>query len=73
MRSVAGKRLIVVYPGCGAQYDAGRKCWFGRETARQWSQRAAGCQRAGADIVAGCWRIGPGHIRQLTMRDTWRY
>ena len=73
LRSVAGERLIVVYPNSGAQYDAGRKCWFGQETARQWSRQAVAWYQAGADIIGGCCRIGPEHIRQLNMRDTWRY
>jgi homocysteine S-methyltransferase len=73
LRRVAGNCLIVVYPNSGAQYDAERKCWLGQETARQWSQRAAGWYRAGADIIGGCCHVGPEHIRQLTTRDTWRY
>ena len=73
LRSVAGERLIVVYPNSGAQYDAERKRWFGRETAQQWSRQAVAWYQAGADIIGGCCRIGPEHIRQLTMRDTWRY
>ena len=73
LRRVAGQHLIVVYPNSGAQYDAGRKRWFGQETAQQWSQQALAWHQAGADIIGGCCRIGPEHIRQLTMRDTWRY
>jgi homocysteine S-methyltransferase len=73
LSGVVGERLIVVYPNSGAQYDAGRKRWFGQETAQQWAQQALAWYQAGADIIGGCCRIGPEHIRQLTMRDTWRY
>jgi len=68
LRTHAAHKLIVVYPNSGAQYDARRKCWHGQETSQQWAQQAAAWHRAGASIIGGCCRIGPGHIRQLAKR-----
>lgn len=73
LRAMAGARAIVVYPNSGAQYDAGRKRWHGQETPRQWSSQALEWYRAGASLIGGCCRIGPGHIRQLAKRERWHY
>ena len=71
LRASATGKLIVVYPNSGAQYDAGRKRWCGQESPRDWSRQALDWYRAGADLIGGCCRIGPEHIRQLATRTTW--
>ncbi len=71
LRKVSGDRQILVYPNSGAQYDAERKCWYGHETAQQWSQQASTWYQVGADAIGGCCRIGPEHIRQLAKSETW--
>ena len=73
LRAQVADKLIVVYPNSGAQYDAGRKCRQGQQTAAQWSRQAAAWYRAGASIIGGCCRIGPEHIRQLAKRETWHF
>ena len=71
LRRAAAGKLIVVYPNSGAQYDAGRKRWHGQESPRDWSRQALEWYRAGAELIGGCCRIGPEHIRQLATRTTW--
>lgn len=71
LRAAAHDKLVVVYPNSGAQYDAGRKRWRGQESPRDWALQALDWYRAGADLIGGCCRIGPEHIRQLATRTTW--
>jgi len=73
LRLHAADKLIVVYPGSGAQYDAGQKCRHGQLTAAQWSNQAAVWYRAGASIIGGCCGIGPEHICELAKRETWHF
>ena len=64
----ASTKPIVVYPNSGEGWDAAARCWvqtpgsddpvhFG-EQARQW-------YAAGAQLVGGCCRTRPEHIRQI--------
>jgi homocysteine S-methyltransferase len=64
----ASTKPIVVYPNSGEGWDADARCWvqtpgsddpvhFG-EQARQW-------YAAGAQLVGGCCRTRPEHIRQI--------
>lgn len=71
LRQGAGARRVVVYPNSGAQYDARRRCWCGEETAQQWALRARAWYAAGADVIGGCCRVGPGHIEQLAKSESW--
>jgi homocysteine S-methyltransferase len=64
-RTLVGDKAIVIYPNSGAQYDARRKCWYDQETSLQFLQQAQAWRRAGAQLIGGCCRIGPDHIRQL--------
>jgi homocysteine S-methyltransferase len=65
----ASDKPIIVYPNSGEGWDAQSRCWvqmpgssdpeaFGRQ-ARQW-------YASGADIVGGCCRTRPAHIRAIT-------
>ena len=65
----ASDKPIIVYPNSGEDWDAQSRCWiqmpgssdpeaFGRQ-ARQW-------YALGADIVGGCCRTRPAHIRAIT-------
>ena len=64
----ASRKPIVVYPNSGENWDAQARCWvqttdssnfahFG-EQARQWFA-------SGAQLVGGCCRTRPEHIRQI--------
>lgn len=56
---------IVVYPNSGEGWDAQTHSWTGKadpggfaESARQW-------RKAGAQIIGGCCRTGPDHVRAV--------
>lgn len=61
----ATRKPIVVYPNSGEGWDAEHRCWTGTsdpvgfgELAREWTA-------AGAQIIGGCCRTGPDHIRAI--------
>ncbi|MFF1925421.1 homocysteine S-methyltransferase [Streptomyces sp. NPDC058221] len=62
---VTGKP-VVVYPNSGERWDAGQRAWTGEATfdpgrARAW-------RAAGARLVGGCCRVGPGTVAELAAR-----
>jgi homocysteine S-methyltransferase len=61
----APDKRVVVYPNSGEAYDAATGGW--RETGEHGDFRrmAAEWIALGADIVGGCCRIGPDHIRSI--------
>ncbi|MGA2847775.1 MAG: homocysteine S-methyltransferase [Terracidiphilus sp.] len=54
---------IVVYPNSGEGWDAEARCWTGRGDPESYGTHAAEWFRAGAQIVGGCCRTRPAHIR----------
>lgn len=71
LRPLVGDKAVVIYPNSGAQYDAQHKCWHGQETSLEFSQQALAWHRAGAQLIGGCCRIGPDHIRELANTGQW--
>jgi len=61
----ASIKPIVVYPNSGEGWDAAARCWTGVNDPSQYGALAAGWFAAGAQIVGGCCRTRPGHIRQV--------
>ncbi|WP_328886468.1 homocysteine S-methyltransferase [Streptomyces sp. NBC_00316] len=59
---VTGKP-VVVYPNSGERWDAEARAWTGGATFDP--RRVRGWQAAGARLVGGCCRIGPGPIAEL--------
>ncbi|MET8327307.1 homocysteine S-methyltransferase [Streptomyces sp. NPDC005181] len=59
---VTGKP-VVVYPNSGERWDAGGRAWTGGATFDPG--RVRGWQAAGARLVGGCCRVGPGPIAEL--------
>jgi homocysteine S-methyltransferase len=59
----AADRPIVVYPNSGEGWDAAARCWTGKGDPESYSAQAADWFRAGAQIVGGCCRTRPAHIR----------
>lgn len=56
-------KLVVVYPNSGETWDAAARRWRGRaafppEAVRSW-------QAAGARLIGGCCRTGPGQITAI--------
>lgn len=62
LRTVPHSKKIVVYPNSGETYDAKTKTWSGEATcvllSKEWLN-------LGADIIGGCCRVGPNHIKLI--------
>ena len=56
-------RPAVVYPNLGERWDSATHTWSG--DARFDTELAADWVAAGALLVGGCCRVGPGHIAEL--------
>ncbi|MDX1646013.1 MAG: homocysteine S-methyltransferase, partial [Longimicrobiales bacterium] len=62
---------LVVYPNSGERYDATTGTWAappaGRRRGHQdaWLEGVLDAREAGADVLGGCCRVGPGRIRML--------
>jgi homocysteine S-methyltransferase len=56
---------ILVYPNCGEEWDSTRRCWTGVTDPEDFGAKAAEWFEAGAQIVGGCCRTRPSHIREI--------
>jgi homocysteine S-methyltransferase len=61
----ASDKPIVVYPNSGEGWDAQNRCWTGTSDPRAYGEEAAEWRAAGAQIIGGCCRTRPAHIRQV--------
>lgn len=61
----ASSKPIMVYPNSGEGWDAEGRCWIGSSDPTDFGANAARWFDAGAQIVGGCCRTGPAHIRQV--------
>ncbi|MDG9726701.1 homocysteine S-methyltransferase [Streptomyces sp. DH41] len=59
---VTGKP-VVAYPNSGEAWDARARAWRGRSSFA--AERVRGWRAAGARLVGGCCRVGPGAIRSV--------
>jgi len=64
LRKAVSKPLIV-YPNSGEEWDARQRRWMGSNDPTGFGDLAAGWFAAGAQIVGGCCRTRPEHIRQI--------
>jgi homocysteine S-methyltransferase len=64
LRSATDKP-IVVYPNSGEGWDAARRSWTGQSDPAGYGAMAVEWYAAGAQIVGGCCRTRPEHIRQV--------
>lgn len=64
IRAVTDKPIIV-YPNSGEGWDAARRCWIGSNDPAGYGTLASSWFAAGAQIVGGCCRTRPAHIRQV--------
>lgn len=71
LRAAAPRRLIVVYPNSGGQYDAKTRTWRDVGGLEHWSRFADEWYRAGASMIGGCCQIGPEYIRELASIKSW--
>jgi homocysteine S-methyltransferase len=63
----ATKKPIVVYPNSGEGWDAEHRCWTGTSDPAGFGQLARDWVDAGAQIIGGCCRTGPDHIRAIRL------
>jgi homocysteine S-methyltransferase len=65
LKAAAPGKPVVVYPNSGERYEPASNTWHGTATPVECGVAAQEWLRAGASIVGGCCRMGPGHIRQM--------
>lgn len=56
---------VMVYPNSGEGWDAANRCWTGVTDPDEFGAGAAQWFKAGAQIVGGCCRTRPAHIREV--------
>lgn len=56
---------VIVYPNSGEGWDSTNRCWMGVSDPVEFGTDAANWFRAGAQIVGGCCRTRPAHIREV--------
>jgi homocysteine S-methyltransferase len=61
----ASEKPIVVYPNSGEDWDAQARCWTGQSDAAEFGQLAQQWFASGAQLVGGCCRTRPEHVRQI--------
>jgi len=61
----ASDKPILVYPNSGERWDAERRCWTGTTDPAGFGALAAQWFALGAQIVGGCCRTRPAHIRAV--------
>lgn len=60
-----GSKRIVVYPNSGEVYLPESKSWNGLSDPHVFAEMAKEWIELGADIIGGCCRIGPQHIKSI--------
>jgi homocysteine S-methyltransferase len=66
LRSKSNSKRIVVYPNSGEAYNAESKTWLGLSDPELFIEMAKEWVKLGADIIGGCCRIGPDHIKLMS-------
>ncbi len=61
LRAGTGKPLVA-YPNSGEGWDAEARCWTGSADVTGFGELAREWFTAGASVVGGCCRTGPGHV-----------
>ncbi|MDA2803997.1 homocysteine S-methyltransferase [Nocardiopsis suaedae] len=61
----ASGRPGVAYPNSGESWDARARAWTGTADPEEFASGADGWRAAGARLIGGCCRTGPGHIRRI--------
>lgn len=59
-------KKIIVYPNSGEAFNAESKTWVGLSEPISFGEMTKEWVKLGADIVGGCCRIGPGHIKGMS-------
>ena len=65
LKKSSGSKRIVVYPNSGEVYNAETKSWMGLSDPGVFAEMAKEWMELGSDIIGGCCRIGPEHIKSI--------
>lgn len=65
IRVAAPKKTAMAYPNSGETYNVEDNSWSGTVTPGDCAAAAQAWVEAGAEIVGGCCRMGPEHIRAI--------
>src|SRR6185437_16501713 len=66
----ASDKPVIVYPNSGEGWDAQARCWIGSSAPVAFGEMAMEWFAAGAQIIGGCCRTRPAHIRQIAEQMT---
>ncbi len=66
VKAKSGEKKIVIYPNSGEVYIAKNKTWMGLSDPNVYTEMAKEWIKLGTDILGGCCRIGPEHIKSLS-------
>ncbi len=66
----ASDKPVIVYPNSGEEWDTANRCWTGVSDPKEFGAKAAQWFKAGAQIVGGCCRTRPAHIREVAKAAT---
>lgn len=61
----ATSRPVIVYPNSGERYDPATGGWDGAADCDLFGSQAREWYAAGARVIGGCCRTGPGHIAEV--------
>lgn len=64
LRAASGEPILV-YPNSGEGWNSENRCWTGNSDPHEYGEEAKKWFAAGAQIVGGCCRTRPEHIRQV--------
>lgn len=59
-------KKIIVYPNSGEAYNAKSKTWQGLSGPKYFVEMSKEWAELGAELIGGCCRIGPGHIKRMS-------
>ncbi len=65
LKKSAPDKRVIVYPNSGEVYRADSKSWQGISDPNLFQRMAKEWFASGADILGGCCRIGPDHIKKI--------
>lgn len=65
LKKSAPEKKIIVYPNSGEVFHAKSKSWLGVSDPFSFEKMAGEWHEKGADIIGGCCRIGPDHIKRI--------
>jgi len=65
LNSTRSSLPLVAYANSGERWDAGGRRWVGDRDPGSYAGLATAWRDAGARLIGGCCRTGPGHIKEI--------